>query len=105
MYVADASPERIAAYVDKEQRSADTDLAAFLRGAGFPDRAWRRHVWEGTATEVISSAVDTLGPELVVAGTRARSGVVKLLLGSVTESLLRTLETDILVVPPLRGAE
>jgi nucleotide-binding universal stress UspA family protein len=100
MYIADASPERIAAYIDEEKRRTDADLAAFLSEAGFVDRAWRRDLWEGTATEVISSAVETLGPDLVVVGTHGRSGIAKIFLGSVSESLLRTLDADILAVPP-----
>jgi universal stress protein E len=38
-------------------------------------------------------------PELLVMGTRGRSGVAKALLGSVTEDVLGSLNVDILAVP------
>lgn len=39
-------------------------------------------------------------PDLLVVGTHGRSGVAKVLLGSVAEEILRSLEVDILAVPP-----
>ena len=33
-------------------------------------------------------------------GTRGRSGLIRMLLGSVTEEVLRSLDIDILAVPP-----
>jgi nucleotide-binding universal stress UspA family protein len=47
-------------------------------------------------------AVDLMRPDLLVVGTRGRSTMGRIFVGSVTESLLRTVETDILAVPPAR---
>lgn len=102
MYVADTPTVRIAEYVAEEQRRADNEVGAFLNAHGFLDRGWQRHIREGGATEVISIAVETMKPDLVVVGTHGRSGIAKMFVGSVTESLLRSLETDILAVPPAR---
>ena len=104
LYIADAPKERIAAHVAEEQRRADVELGAFLEANHVLDRDWQRHVREGDALEVIGAAVETLRPDLVVVGTHGRSGIARIFLGSVTESLLRALETDILAVPPRRPA-
>ena len=42
-------------------------------------------------------------PDLLVMGTQGRTGLLKALLGSVTEEALRRLDVDILVVPPVRS--
>lgn len=41
-----------------------------------------------------------LSTDLVVVGTHGRTGITKLLLGSVAEEVLRTAERDVLAVPP-----
>jgi nucleotide-binding universal stress UspA family protein len=100
MFVADIARERILEYVDEEKRQAETEVGAFLSANGFFDRGWQRYVREGLAREVILSAIETMRPDLVIVGTHGRSNVARLFLGSVTESLLRAAETDILAVPP-----
>ena len=50
--------------------------------------------------EVISRAVSEMRPDLLVMGTHGRSGLLKALIGSVTEEALRSLNVDILAVPP-----
>jgi nucleotide-binding universal stress UspA family protein len=99
MYLADAQ-KQITEYVEREQRQADTQVVGFMATNGFQNRGWQRHVREGTPTEVIYAAAETLGPDLVVVGMHGRSGIARMFIGSVTESLLRTLKTDILAVPP-----
>jgi nucleotide-binding universal stress UspA family protein len=101
MYVADVPKSRIAEYVAEEQGRADHEVGVFLSQNGF-DAGWQRHIREGGATEVISIAVETMRPDLVVVGTHGRSRISKMFVGSVTESLLRALDTDILAVPPAR---
>jgi nucleotide-binding universal stress UspA family protein len=43
--------------------------------------------------------VDRLSPDLVVMGTRGSGAVARLVLGSVAEEALRTLDCDVLAVP------
>ena len=50
--------------------------------------------------EVISRAISELRPDLLVMGTNGRSGLLKVLIGSVTEEALRSLNVDILAVSP-----
>jgi nucleotide-binding universal stress UspA family protein len=101
LYLADAPMEQIAEYVVEVQHQTDKEVAAFLSANGFQDRGWQRHIREGAPTEVLSAAVETIKPDLVAVGTHGRSGVARMFVGSVTESLLRTLKTDVLAVPPL----
>ena len=60
-------------------------------------------VEEGDPFEVISRAVEEMRPDLLIIGTHGRSGLLKVLLGSVTEAALRDLDVDILAVPPVRA--
>jgi universal stress protein E len=52
--------------------------------------------------EIISRAVSELRPDLLVMGTHGRSGLLKALIGSVTEEALRTQNVDILAVPSVK---
>ena len=52
--------------------------------------------------EIISRAVSEMHPDLLVMGTQGRSAFRKMLLASVTDEALRSLNVDILAVPPKR---
>lgn len=102
MYVAATPIERIREYVADEQRAADAEVVAFLDANGFLARDWPRHVRDGVPLEVIPAAIDLMQPDLIVVGTHGRSTMARVFVGSLTESLLRMVETDILAVPPVR---
>jgi nucleotide-binding universal stress UspA family protein len=55
---------------------------------------------EGNADEEISHAVAEFGADLVVVGTHARKGFARALLGSVAETVIRTVDVPVLVVHP-----
>ena len=55
---------------------------------------------EGTVHEVIRDYAKEHDVDLVVVGTHGRTGVSKLMYGSVTERVIKTVHTPILVVPP-----
>ncbi len=57
-------------------------------------------VWEGPAAEKIGEYARQRGIDLVVMSTRGRGGVRRLLLGSVTDRLLRSAGLPVLVIPP-----
>ena len=97
--LADVPKGRISAYVEEEQQRARSELQSYLTSLSFDVAQWSYYVAEGDPVPVISKAVDAIGPELLVVGTHGRSGVAKMLLGSVAEQLLRTMEIDILAVP------
>lgn len=102
MYVANASQDQIEDYVARERMQASEELFSFLTEQGVGGSRWSYHVEEGEAFEVISRVAKERCPDLVVIGTHGRSGVAKMLLGSVAKEVLRSLDVDILAVPPLR---
>jgi len=104
MFYAGLTSDSINEYVASARRRAVTELDTFLKAHGFEDQAWLQHVEEGTPFEVISRLVEARRPDLLIIGTHGRSGIAKALLGSVTEEALRSLDLDILVVPPPREA-
>lgn len=99
---AGAAAEEIDAYLAEERAQADSELTAFLQAQGFADGGWLRRITEGPAIAAITEAVQATAPDLVVIGTRGRSALTAALLGSVTERVLRSLDVDILAVPPFR---
>lgn len=100
LYIANATQDQIDDYIARERLQANEELFAFLAAQGLRDARWSYLVEEGGALEVISRIVKENVPDLVVIGTHGRSGVLKMLLGSVAEEALRSLDVDILAVPP-----
>jgi nucleotide-binding universal stress UspA family protein len=99
--MAGVPEERIDAHVEQERLRASAELATFLQSQEIGNAAWSRRVEEGGALRIISGAVAEIQPDLLVIGTHGRSGIAKVLLGSVAERILRALDVDILAVPPL----
>jgi universal stress protein E len=62
---------------------------------------WSLRVEEGGPMEVISRVISEIRPDLLVMGTNGRSGLLKVLIGSVTEEALCSLNVDILAVSPV----
>jgi len=87
-------------HVSNERQQAIEDLTAFLIESDLRSLGASLRVEEGAAFEVITAEVDRLKPDLLVIGTHGRSPLLKVLLGSVTEAALRSLNVDILAVPP-----
>lgn len=54
----------------------------------------------GTPFRVIEQYVETEAIDLVAMGTKGRTGLERILVGSVTENVLRTAEVPVLAVPP-----
>lgn len=79
---------------------ARRELSAFLDRTGArPARPVVKLV-EARAAPVILDCAREERADLVIVGTHGRAGFEKLLLGSVTEQLLRESEIDVLAVPP-----
>ena len=72
---------------------------SFMRKVSGP--AWSVESEEGAPLQVISWPLRKIDADLLVIGTHGRSGIAKVLLGSVAEQALRTLDVDILAVPPV----
>lgn len=96
------SCEPIEGYGAAERTRAPEDLLAFLAAQGHERHPWSLIVEEGTAFDVLAKAVRETQPYLLIIGSRGRSGIAKVLLGSIAEETLRKIEVDILIVPPAK---
>ena len=95
------SQDSIDDYVRSERQLVMDELARFVVGNDLAVPGHSVRVVEGRPFDAIADAVKELRPDLLVMGTHGRSGIVRALLGSVTEEALRSLDLDILAVPPL----
>jgi nucleotide-binding universal stress UspA family protein len=104
-YLADLSRETVAAHLPGEPPEGlrrRVELLGFLSTRGLAGAGWSLHLEQGTPFQVINQMTTELRPDLLVIGTHGRSGLSKILLGSVAEEIMRSLEIDILAVPPSR---
>lgn len=99
LYIGDAPDEQMAEHVAAERRRLRDALKVFSESHKHHGSVWNYRIEEGDARTVICGAVKELRAELLVIGTHGRSGIAKLLLGSVAEAVLRSVDVDILVVP------
>lgn len=102
MASAGTDGDQIEVYVGQERVRAGRELIAFLEANNFGADKWSLRVKEGGALEAITEAIRDIAPDLLVIGTHGRSGIAKVLLGSVTETILRSADIDVLAVPPIR---
>lgn len=90
-------------YIEDEQRDAALELARFLSST---DLARLRQIVRYEASqaphEILKAATEEQA-DLIVMSTHGRSGLAKMLIGSVTEQVLRTAQIDVLAIPPQRG--
>lgn len=80
-------------------REAEDYLGAVVRR--LRDRGCRHvesHVWYGPAAAAIVEAANVQKADMIVMSTHGRTGLGRLILGSVTESVLRGTTTPILIV-------
>lgn len=94
--------ERLEAYLTEEKEQAARELDAFLRDLSFDPMQRILKAGEPLAATAISAAVQEIAADLIVIGTRGRTGLAKLVLGSVAQEVLRVADRDVLVVPPRR---
>ena len=83
-----------------EARLRDAALR-LARKAGFATSALSFAVEDGDPRTAILRSEAEDRPDLIVVGTRGRTGLARLLLGSVAEHVLRAAASDVLAVPPL----
>jgi universal stress protein E len=98
-------PTTSKAVTTKERR--DTFLASLsglALGAGLSPARTRVRVFVAEPREGILAEVKSRQPDLIAMGTHARSGVARVLLGSVADYVLHAASgVDVLVVPPAKG--
>jgi len=97
------SPGESSIHFNSEQlaRFAAEELQLFV-ARHLPDRrtAVTRKVRAGRTAEQILNEIDERDPDLVILGPQGRSGLERVLIGSVAEKVLRQSPCSILVVPP-----
>ena len=97
---ASASREAIDHHLRSREDEAVRALKEFLSGQPVtPIRTMARFSEFGTARTLLEVAAES-NADLVVVGTHGRSGLSKVLLGSVAEAVLRDAEIDVLAIPP-----
>ena len=80
------------------------ELTRFAESAGAADVPIVCEVWPGPAIRGILERAASLPADLIVLGTYGRSGVDRLMLGSVAEKVLRKAAAPTLTVPPPAAA-
>jgi nucleotide-binding universal stress UspA family protein len=99
MPVSPIAPELAAGYapiaVDQLQQAATERLERALSSTGVEGSC---AIVAGPATASILSHANEIGAELIVVGTRGRSGLARLALGSTAEAVLRGATCSVLVV-------
>jgi nucleotide-binding universal stress UspA family protein len=98
-----ADPTEAQVTAGREAETYLADVAERLRKTGVP--TVDTSVWYAPAAEAIAEAAHVRGVDLIVMSTHGRTGLGRLVLGSVAESVLRATRTPILLVrEPEAGA-
>ena len=103
--------EEVVAHADGSRRSlselirsnAERDMTEFLARVLVPaGKSLKHHLVSGDPVSAIIAEASKPGYDVLVDGTHGRTGMTKLLLGSVTEKLIRLSPIPVLTVPPAR---
>ena len=84
--------------MDWVEDQAGEQLAKFVEGYANGDVPVRTRIESGDAHEVIHRLCETESWDLIVMGTHGRTAVSRLLLGSVAEKVVRTVDTPVLTI-------
>jgi len=115
LYVFDAPALRLAMshmlstddqkdYITSAEKDASRNLTKFLAAASLGSVTPMVRYNRSTAHHEIQKAAEAERADLVVLSTHGRTGLEKMLIGSVTEHVLRTSSVDILAIPPVTSA-
>lgn len=103
--------EEMVAHPDGSRRSlselirenAEREMTEFLtKVEAPPGRAFTHHLLTGEPVSAILAEASKPGYDVIVVGTHGRTGMTRLLLGSVTEKLIRLSPIPVLTVPKAR---
>lgn len=97
---ASMTDAQIKDYVADEKDRAAAELRIFLRDANFSPMHQLVKLNETSIVTTIHEVAQEIAADLIVVGTHGRTGITKLLLGSVAEEVLRSATSDVLAVPP-----
>ncbi len=91
--------------VDQARSERETMLVAVVRSAREAGATAEFLVWEGDPGDSIAAAAEAEHADIVVVGTRGRSGAERMLLGSVSDHVVRHADCPVLVVRPSKRHE
>lgn len=100
MVRASSTEDQIKDYLADEEERASGELAAFLKSFDLKPRQRILKHNEASIAYAICAAAREASADLIVVGTRGRTGIAKTFLGSVAEGTLRSSDRDVLAVPP-----
>lgn len=86
--------------VDQARAERESHLVEVVRGARDAGVTAEFLVWDGDPGDSIAAAAEAEHADLVVVGTRGRSGAERMFLGSVSDHVVRHAECPVLVVRP-----
>ena len=86
--------------VDQARSERESHLVELVRRARAVGVTAEFLVWTGDPGSSISAAAEAEEADLVVVGTRGRSGAERMLLGSVSDHVVRNAPCPVLVVRP-----
>ena len=85
------------------RENAEREMSEFLTQVKTPPgRSFEHHLVSGDPVVAILEEANKTNYDVLVVGTNGRTGMTKLLLGSVTEKLIRLAPIPVLSVPPAR---
>jgi len=102
--------EELVAHPDGSRRSlselirenAEREMTDFLARVKPGGTAFKHYLITGDPVSAIIAEAGKPGYDVLIVGTHGRTGMTKLLLGSVTEKLIRLSPIPVLTVPPAR---
>jgi nucleotide-binding universal stress UspA family protein len=86
-------------YQSSQRSLAVESLKGLVRDLGLPPSDRRVVAVNGTPARTILETAQSEGAHLIVLGTNQRKGFERLLIGSVTEDVIRDANRDVLIVP------
>ncbi|MGE0336620.1 MAG: universal stress protein [Gammaproteobacteria bacterium] len=99
---ASFDPDSQQRFVDEARARAAHALDTFLAELGFEPAVRLVRLNDSSAGHVVCDTAVEVAADLIALGTHGRSGLDKLLLGSVAQEVLQVTTVDVLAVPPRR---
>jgi nucleotide-binding universal stress UspA family protein len=104
VHVVHAQPQVLttdrAAKIDSERYAAEVEMRAVVASGAFNNIAFTTTVASGEVWEILSTVIREKNIDAIVMGTHGRRGVDKLVLGSVTEQVIRHASCPVLTLGP-----
>jgi len=110
LHVVDAGPDSTQGTsgglsADELNQDAEKSIETVTQEANNADIVVETAIDSGVAHESIVEYIDTNDIDLVVMGTRGRSGIQRFILGSVAEEVIRTADAPVMTIKPSLNAE